>query len=282
MLGTLVLAACACGSVDPPDSPVRRAPAFVPREPGVIRLGGTGAMTPLAYRLAARWREQERRPVIEVEAAVGTGGGIYAAADGAVDLGMTSRDLEPAEAALGLLRVAVAEDAVVIAAHSRVAIDGLTSDELIDLYAGERDRFADGSPAILLLRDAKESANGALEAVVPALRAAREAGYRSRRWRVLYHDDAMGEALAATEGGLGVFSLGAIAGQRLPLKVLALDGVTPSMASLAQGRWKARRQLAFVFRPERRDYVADFLAFVDSGAGQEVIASASYLPLVSR
>ena len=235
-------------------------------------------MMPLAHELVAGWRGQHREPEFVIEPSVGSGGGARAAADGAVDLGMISRALTPDEQALGLRVLPIARDGVVLAAHRSVDVEGLGSDELVELFSGRVDHFADGTHAVPLLRDARESANQALERLVPALRQVREDAYRDHRLRVLYHDDAMGEALATTPGGIGVFDWGAVVTWRLPLRVLAIDGHRPSIASISDGSWKATRELAFVIRPDRLQRVAAFVAFVGSGEGQRITLASGYVP----
>jgi phosphate transport system substrate-binding protein len=90
----------------------------------------------------------------------------------------------------------------------------------------------------------------------------------------------MAEALAATPGALGVFSLGAIMINRLPLKWVALDGVSPSLATLANGRWRAIRDLAFVIRRERLALTQPFLKFLASPSALALMRENGYLPLV--
>jgi phosphate transport system substrate-binding protein len=251
MLLRLCVLLVACQGDDDPPPPPATQPLTSP-EPGVLRLMGTGAMTPLAQAWACAF------PGVVVEPSVGSGGGVRAAADGAVDLGMISRPLSDEERRLGLEMVPVARDQVVIAAHPTVAFDRLSRAELAAFYAGSR------RDAVLLLRDAQESANLALERVLPELTPLREEAYRSGRWRVLYHDDAMEQALAATPGSLGVAS--STVTVRLPLKVVSVDGV------------EALRPLAFVLRPERRARAAAFLAFVASAEGRRITSSSGYLP----
>ena len=199
----------------------------------------------------------------------------------AIDLGMISRPLDASERALGLIEVKIARDAVVLAGHPAIEAAGVSSEELRQLYAGERRTFADGSPAVLLLRDRKESANAALERVVPGLLSLREASYRDHRHAVLYHDGAMAGALSATPGALGVFSLGALLAHGLALKVLNLDGRAPTLAALADGSWQATRDLSFVFRPDRAERTRAFLTFVTSREGRQITLASGYLPLPS-
>ena len=163
-----------------------------------------------------------------------------------MDLGLVSRALRPEEAA-GLERVDLARDAVMLAAAADFGLDDLSSAEIHRLYRGELRGLT------LLLRDEAESANAALESVLPGLADERRRSAASGRFRVLDHDDAMAVALATTPRAVGVFSLGAL---RPPLRALRIDGVAPSAEAVDRGTWRAVRTLGVVFRPERRDRVA--------------------------
>ena len=265
-----------CAGDSPPPPPVRaqvRSP-----DPTALHLGGTGALSPLANRLAEEWARRHGVPPVIVEESVGSGGGVRAAADGAMDLGMVSRPLGQEERKLGLVIVPMGHDAAALVAHPGVPVDGLSGSELLALIRGEQNRFPDGSPAVPLLRDRSESANGALERLVPGLRAAREQAYRDRRLRVLYHDRAMAEAISSTHGSFGVFPLGGLIAMRLPFKVLAIDGVRPSPETLADGRWRATREIFFVARPERLARAEPFLRFVTSPEGRDLARACGYLP----
>jgi phosphate transport system substrate-binding protein len=227
-------------------------------------------MTPLMMALARETPAGTGR--VRVEPSIGSGGGIAAARDGAVDLGLVSRPLYPEEAK-GLERVDIARDAVVLAAAPDVPIDNLSSDDLHRLYQGEL------RGVTLLLRDEAESANAALEATQPGLADERRQSAATGRFRVLDHDDAMALALATTPRAVGVFSLAVV---RPPLRALRIDGVTPSTEALARGTWRATRTLGVVFRPERRDRVLPFLAMATSERGRALIRSLGYLPLGAR
>ncbi len=262
----LLLLSAACAG-DPPPPPASTATAVLAPRPEVLA-AGTGAMTPLAIALA-REASAGTGQRFRVEPSIGSGGGIAATRDGAVDLGLVSRPLRPEEAA-GLERVDLARDAVVLAAAPDVPVDDLSSDDLHRLYRGELRGLT------VLLRDEAESANSALESTHPGLAEERRRSSASGRFRVLNHDDAMALALATTPRAVGVFSLGAL---RPPLRALRLDGITPSSESVRHGTWPAVRTLGVVFRPERRERVAPLLALAASERGRTLIRSLGYLPL---
>jgi phosphate transport system substrate-binding protein len=242
----------------------------------MLHLAGSGAVTPLASLLATAF--SRTAPVI-VEPSVGSGGGVRAVGDGAVDIGLVARPLKDAELARGLTLIPIARDAVVMAANPSVRATAIDSRMLIDLFEGQRTTWLDGSPATVLLRDREDTAHGAFELLVPGLKEVRERAYASHRFRVLSHDDAMADALLLTPGTIGVFSLGAIEALHLPLKALAIDGLEPSIAAVENGTWKATRDLGFVVRTDRIARVQQFLSFVASDEAARLMRAVSYVPI---
>ena len=271
-LGPLLLALCVGCAGDPPPPPPALTGGVLAPTPDALLAMGSGAATPLLQALARAYAAGHPPLPVRVEPSVGSTGGAAAAADGAVDLGLVARPLRPAEGAT-LERLPLGLDAVVLAAAPDVERAGLSHEEVRGLYAGER-----ASGLTLLLRDAEETANGALEGAYPELRPLRESAAASGRFRVLEHDDAMAYALLTTPHAVGVFSLGALTTWRLPLRPLALDGQHPTVEALARGQWPAVRTLAVVFRPERRARLAPFLAFATSAQGRALTRAAGYLP----
>ncbi|MGO8970582.1 MAG: substrate-binding domain-containing protein [Myxococcaceae bacterium] len=262
----------ACAGDPPPPTPAPTRGILAPTPDALLAMG-SGAATPLLQALARAYAAGHPTLPVRVQPSVGSTGGVAAAADGAVDLGLVARDLRPGEPNV-LQLVPLALDAVVLAAAPDVEREGLTREELRGLYAGER-----SSGLTLLLRDAQETANNALEGAFPELRPLRESAAASARFRVLEHDDAMAYALLTTPHGVGVFSLGALLTWRLPLRALALNGLRPSVQALAAREWPAVRTVGVVYRPERHTRLAPFLAFVASPEGRAVTRAAGYLPL---
>ncbi len=278
LLSALGLALQGCEGDPPPPENKLEAPTLQ-AEQGVLRLLGTGAMVPLARALAAAWHASPEGEVwrVEIEPSVGSGGGVRAVRDGVVDLGMISRPLSLRERDLPLTVTPVARNAVVLAVHQASRTAGMSVAQIEQLYAGEP-VIVEGERLFLLLRDREESANVALERWIPSLKPLRERAYLERRARVLYHDEAMREALASTPGGVGVVDLGAVSAGGT-LKGLKIEGVEPSLGSLRDGRWKATRELSFVHRQDRTPRVEAFLRFARSARGRGIIEAQGCLPL---
>ncbi len=235
-------------------------------------------MTPLVTLLGEEWTRRGEVPRILIEESIGSGGGIRAAFDGAIDLGMVSRPLSSEEQKLGLAVVPVGQDVVALVAHPSVPVTDFAAAELPALFREDSSKLRDGHTLVPLLRDRGESANAALDRIVPGLQDARELAYKQRRLRVLFSDRAMAEALAGTPGSFGVFSLSWLLANRLPLKVLSIDGISPSLETAETHRYRATRELSFVARPERLARAQPFLAFLKTPKAQSLMRTYGYLP----
>ncbi|MGB1015637.1 MAG: substrate-binding domain-containing protein, partial [Nannocystaceae bacterium] len=251
--------------------------AFVdpPRaDPERLFIAGSGSNLPLTRALVDAFTQasQASGRMIVFES-IGSRGGVRAASEGVVDLGLISRPLKPSERKLGLKVVPYARVAVVVAANPSAPRDGFTKGGLIDIYQGVQTTWSDGSPIVVLQREPGDSSHAVFGEVLPGFAEANAQAYRTSRWRVVYHDRAMQEALFITDGALGLFDFGAVQTLHLPLRVLSIDDVTPSVQSVEDGSYPYFKDLSFVYTGK---FTADslpqkFLEFVQSPAGQALI-----------
>jgi len=258
------------------------APLTHPRPDAPLRLAGSGSNLPLTRELAEAFvRRRPTRRVLVFES-IGSTGGVAAARDRVIDLGLISRPLRPAEDELGLIVFPYARVAVAAAVNLGVADDQLRAADLVEIYAGRRRTWRDGQPIIVLQRERGDSSHLAVAAVVPGFEAANDAAYRAGRWRVLYNDRAMHEALASTPGAIGLIDVSATQTQALALGLLRIDGVPPVEDSLPAARYPFTKQLAFVSPEPPVGLAAEFIDFIASGDGQAIIRRAGYQPILDR
>jgi phosphate transport system substrate-binding protein len=213
-----------------------------------------------------------------VHASIGSSGGIQALLDGVIDIALVSRPLRDGEREQGLIAVPYARVPVVIAVHANVPEARITRQELVEIFDGTRRTWSDGSPIVVLQRERGDSSHAAIDRVVPGFAEANERAYEAARWRVLYRDDAMREALADTSGAIGLFSEGSIPAS-LPIKALAIDDVLPSPETVRSGAYPFHKDFALVTRDAPQGPAAAFAAFVLSTAGREIIEASGALPL---
>ncbi len=246
-------------------------------------LAGSGSNLPLTRALVDAFvaGHPERAKVVVFES-IGSSGGVRAARDQAVEIGLISRSLREREQPYGLQVVPYARVAVVVAANPSVSDTNLTRDELVEIYSGRRTTWSDGAAISVLQREQGDSSHAAFARVFPAFARADAEAYAAGRFRVVYHDRAMQNALFVTEGGVGLFDFGAVQTQGLALRLMDIDGVRPSVVSIEDGSYPFYKDLSFVYTSEsgKRPLVQAFLAFVASDGGQQVIRDGGYMPLV--
>lgn len=243
-----------------------------------LRMAGSGSNLPITRALGAAFSQAESRHAV-VHSSVGSGGGVQALLDGVIDIALVSRPLRDGEREQGLVATPYARVPVVVAAHASVPDLGLTSTELVEIFDGTRATWADGSRIVVLQRERDDSSHTAVDRALPAFAAANERAYRDTRWRVLYRDDAMREALADTRGAIGLFGEGAIPAS-LPIKALTIDGVMPSPHTVRSGAYPYAKDFAFVTRGAPQGEAAAFIAFALSPAGHRVVEANGAMPLV--
>jgi phosphate transport system substrate-binding protein len=248
-----------------------------PHAPLIV--AGSGSNLPITRLLAEAFRRARPEITIEVPASIGSTGGIRAAAEGAVALGVISRPLRDQEKGLGLAVLPYARTAVVIGAHPTVAEDGITSDDLVEIYKGTKTRWKDGREIVVLTREPGDSSIEVLEGAIPGFKAAYAESHRAKRWTVVFTDQEMNRLMARTPSAIGLSDVGAITAERLPLKTLKVNGVLPSPENVLSGRYPLVKTLAFVYRQDRLPAGATaFLDFVRSRQGGQILKANGYLP----
>ncbi len=236
---------------------------------GHLHIAGSGSCIPLTRMLAGT--AMQRLDVSpEVHASIGSGGGIRALRDGAIDLAVVSRTLRDEEIEAGLVYTPFARIPVVVAAGLDVSDRGVSYAQLEALFAGRQDTWSDGSNVVVLLREAGDSSHRVVEAVVPGLAEITAQARTSGVVRVLYHDAAMQVALANTSGALGLHGNGVDA-SLAGFRALAVEGIEPTEANVESGRYPFVKELAFVTDGPPAGEVKTFVDFALSPNGRALL-----------
>jgi phosphate transport system substrate-binding protein len=239
---------------------------------------GSGTNLPLIRLLAAEFMERYPEVEIEVSPSIGSTGGIRAAADGAIVLGLISRPLREKEQRLGLRVSAYARTPVLIAVHPSVAEDEITHAELLDIYRGTRTRWQDGGEIIVLTREPGDSSIEVLVEGVPGFREVYAESQEAGAWTTLLKDLMMNQTLARTPQAIGLSDLGAVTIEKHAIKPLRVNGVAPTLDNVENGSYPLFKTLAFIYREEALPAAArHFIDFVGSEQGGEIMWANGYV-----
>lgn len=236
-----------------------------------LRVSGSGTALPLLRILT---REYADKTVSFVYLpGLHSGGGIKGVAQGDLEIGAVSRDLDATETGLGLQFTLLSNDGLAIAVNKSVGIEGLTTAQVRDIYAGKITNWKQvGGPDLgvnVLDRNEDESAKIILRKFVLGPLGEPGAVKVTPTAIKLYYEPDMVEALTSTPGAIGYFSLGYGLSENIPVNLLKLDGVSPTVENVENGSYKAIRPLGVVLA-KHADPKAD--AFVKWAAGPEAAA----------
>ena len=245
-----------------------------------LTAAGSGVNLAITRLLAKGFTKLHPSIIIEVPGSIGSNGAIKAVSQGAIPLGLISRPLRDEEKALGLVTHPYAQTAIVIGVHPSVKDDGITTEQLIEIFKSTKTEWQDGNHIIVQAREKSDSGFLVLQNTLPGFKEVYVESHEAKRWTLYFNDQAANQALATVPYAIGVTDLGMIATEQLPIKVLQLNGVRPDPDKVLDGSYPLSRQLWFVYRTEGLPAEAQaFLAFVASPAGREILQAKGYLPV---
>lgn len=128
----------------------------------VIRIGGTGMTLGLVQALKAPFEKHSPEDQLMIIPGMGSGGGIAALADAALDVSVSGRPLKDREKVKGLITHPFIETPFVLVANTTKPLD-FSTQELIKIFSGEEVYLADGSRTRLILRPVGDSVTKFLE-----------------------------------------------------------------------------------------------------------------------
>lgn len=236
-----------------------------------IKLGGTGASLGTMQLLAQAYAKTRPDAKIVVLPSMGSGGGIKAVLAGAIQIGVSSRPLSEAESKAGATAVEYGRTPFVFTTAASNKVDGITTQDLVDFYAGKVDAWPDGSKLRLVLRPIGDSDSETIKAMSPAMLEAKSAAEQRKGMVFTVTDQETASAIERTSGALGPATLALLISEKRPLKALALDGVVPSAQTLANGSYPLSKQLFIVAGPKTPPEAQAFIAYVQSSAGREIL-----------
>ncbi len=277
-LALLTLAVVASGP-PAPTSPMHAPPGGSGATSTVtLRIGGTGTLQGLTRMLADAFRQHQPDMALDQPRSLGSSGGIGAMLGGALDLAASSRDLTPAERRAGANAILIGTTPFVFVTSRPAGGPSLSAADIVAIFTRQSTTWPDGEPIRLVLRPEQDSDTTYLLEHFPALARGLAAVRRQQTIPVALTDqDNLDQAERLVTSFAGT-SLVTVLSEGRRLAVLAFNGVEPSVAAIEGGSYRLARPLYFVRGPDVSPTARDFLAFVASADGAEVLRRAGVSP----
>lgn len=247
-------------------------------EPKKMIVAGAGSNLAITRILADAFMKKYPNISIHVPESIGSTGGIRAASEGAITVGLSSRQFKEDEKKLGLELTPYARTIMVIGIHPGVPDENITYEEFVRIYRGKKTKWKNGNNIIVLTREEGDSAIDVMSLLIPGFREAHSESLKARRWITAFTDQEMNTKLSTTPDSIGISDYGTIVSEHLPIKMLKINGTAPTAENVLNGRYTLFKTLYFVFKKDNIQSEAKaFLDFVRSKDGQKLLKKNGYL-----
>ena len=243
-----------------------------------------GSTTVLPIAQAALEAFMKAHPGVNISlSAGGSGDGIKALIDKSTDIANSSRAIQDKEITLaraqGVEPVAhtVAIDAIVPIVHPRNKVQGLTIDQLSQIYQGKIRNWKEvGGDNLAIVVVSRDSSSGTFETwghlVLNNARVTPRAQLQASNGAVV-------QTVSTNRYAIGYIGLGYM---NKTVKALTVNGIAASAATALSKEYPVARPLYMYTNGEPKGEIASFIKFVLSPAGQKLVAKEGFVPLAAE
>jgi phosphate transport system substrate-binding protein len=218
---------------------------------------------PFAEKLAEIFMQQHPKALINVQGG-GSSAGIYAARQGAADLGASSRELVAAEK--DLIEIPIAFDGIAVIVHPTNPLTTLSLEQLRQIFQGRmQDWGALGlkpHPIHLITREEGSGTREAFEHLVMGKAEITPAAL------VQDSNGSVRELVAGDPYALGYISAGLVDNR---VKAVAIDGISPTPENIKNRTYELVRRFLLVSRTPPAGLCQSFVDFILSPQGQKIL-----------
>lgn len=236
-----------------------------------LTIGGVGSALRNMRLISDAFERSSQGIKIRVIPSLGSTGGIKAVLSGTVDIGLSGRPLKEEESRRGAVETEYAMTPFVFVTNKANAISGLSTKYLVEIYEGKRQSWPDGTPIRLVLRPAADADTGILENISPEMNHAVQKALSRQGMIMAVTNQESDTAVEKTPGSLGASTLTQVISEGRSLKMLALDGVSPSTENLVQGNYPLFKRFFIVTKQKPSPTVRKFMDFIKSGKGRKLL-----------
>lgn len=237
-----------------------------------IRINGTGSGLVLMKPLIAAFQKENRDVSFDLEKSLGSSASIKAVAGNALDLAVSGRPLKPAESAAGLVQQEYGRIPFALLTNRQVRVSNLTLKEVADLFAGKTAKWPGGELVRVVLRPNEDTDTKLQRGMSPEMSQAVSAAQTRKDMLIAITDSEAFDSIKRTEGAVGVMALSLPLSEPNTVNVMKLDGVQPSVANLASGKYGYSKDIHLISRKQEPPAVAKFISFLKSKKGRAIAA----------
>ncbi|MCK9566150.1 MAG: phosphate ABC transporter substrate-binding protein [Methanothrix sp.] len=250
-----------------------------------VAVSGSSTVMPMAELAAEEFNMMQDTYTVNVKSG-GSGVGIVDVAEGRSDIAMSSREIQLAERQryespkVRFIEQTVGFDAICLVVSPDVydsGVTALTKDEVKQIYAGDITNWEDlGGPNTEIFVIGRRAGSGTRDTFNEIIMGSREAETPA----VSYDAGESSEVKFSTQrsdNAIGYMGYSFV--MRGDTKVIALDGVAPTIGSIKSGAYPLARKLYFITLGEPSPGAKAFIDYILSPGGQHIAIENGFIPI---
>ena len=253
---------------------------FIPSIAGAAKLQWVGCEVSKAAYVAdlANGFSQKTGDVIDIRIS-DSNAGIRGVLSGEADLGGSTRYLLPDDPReTGVEIVPVAWDALTIIVHGDNPVTDISLEQLRQIYSGKISNWSDAGGAdqkiqVYIHHYGNTAAGSSLRELIFS-----DPDRLFRVGRLTKAGDSVDELVRQDPGAIAI--TGISHAREHAVKILSLDGITPSPDTIKSGAYKLYRPLYLTYDPhsERLDTISNFISYMNSKPARELMRANGVVP----
>jgi phosphate transport system substrate-binding protein len=243
----------------------------------VVTIGGTGSALGTMKILGDAFEKTHPGLKVNILPSLGSSGAMDALSKKAIDIAVVSRELKPSEEKGDFSVIAYARTPFVFIANKDVRVSGITTEDVVRIYRGEKKNWPDGKRIRIRLRPAWDTETLILKSISPELSRAVDIALAD-------HEAAIGltcrdnaDNVEKTRGAFGYCSMAQIISEKRHLKVLSYNGMTPSPKSLLNKTYSPSVPMIVVTHRNASAAIRKFTHFLQSARGMKLMEETGHL-----
>ncbi len=238
-----------------------------------VALDGSTSMEKVVGYLSEAYMEENENVKITYNP-TGSGAGITAAAEGRCDIGLSSRELKEEEKA-NLAGTVVAIDGIAMIVNPENPVSDLTIDQIAQIYKGEISNWKDvggaDAPIVCIGREAASGTRDGFESITGTEDACVYMQELTSTGDVV-------QTVAFNPNAIGYASLASV---KETVKVMQVEGVTPTTETIQNGSYKIQRDFVMVTKKDglTNEAAKAFFEFCVSEAADMLVEKAGAVPV---
>ncbi len=241
-----------------------------------VTVVGSSTVLPIAQMAAEEFNNDHDNIQVSVSGG-GSGYGINAIVEGTTDIGMASRDIKQSERdeVPDVYETTVARDGLAVIVSKKVydaGVTALTTAQVISIYSGEIDNWQElGGPDEDIYIVERADTSGTYGTFMDLLGLDETAAHSTQ----LENSDVK-RTVGTSDYAIGYVGMGYIGGDTPAVK---LDGYLPNAENVASGNYPLQRGLHMYTDGEPTGAVKEYIDFIMSTRGQEIVEEIGFIPV---